>query len=363
MSSKQKIILIKKDILDLKSFNYADLNLNEDIQNMLDKLIEMYNSIKILSVKKDKTAIAFKLTSFLKAKDAITGYDKEICSGEQAKKEIPGIGEGIAKRIQEFKDTGTLTEFSTALTDDLKLKVKTLTELLKVSGIGEVKALSLIEKFNVTSVEDLIYKYKSSQISVCANQLTHHISVGLMFYHDLKLRMPWAEADEIAKIIKKIILKHDEDIIIEVCGSYRRCKETCGDIDVLISKKSGITDKTLINVVQVLSDANLLKGHLTEHGDTKYMGIIQLAGCPGRRIDIRCVAYESMGAAILYFTGSGKFNKIMRFKANQQGYTLNEYGLFYKIKNEKGDQLVTPTEEDVFKVLKFKYLTPNERDF
>lgn len=359
MALKQKITLIKKQTLfhdDAENFE------NEDCLNMLNKLIEMYNAIKLLSDKKDKPALTFKINSFLKAKDAIEAHDKQIISGQQAKLDVPGIGEGIANRIDEFKKTGTLKEFSKALENSLKSKVETLLELTKVSGIGEVKALSLINNFNVTSVEDLIFKYKTNQISICTNQLTHHISVGLQFYHDLQLRMPWAEADKIATLIKSKILNYDENIIIEVCGSYRRNKETCGDIDILISKKI-LSDKTLINVVKILQDFKILKGNLTENGDTKYMGIVQLEGCPGRRIDIRCVDYESMGAAILYFTGSGKFNKIMRFKANQQGYTLNEYGLFHFKNNEKGSKLYTPTEEDIFKVLNFKYLKPNERDF
>jgi DNA polymerase/3'-5' exonuclease PolX len=83
----------------------------------------------------------------------------------------------------------------------------------------------------------------------------------------------------------------------------------------------------------------------------------------GRRIDIRLVNYKSLGAAILYFTGSGKFNKLMRLRANQRGYTLNEYGLYHYDNEIKGEMIPTHTEEDVFKILGFLYLEPEQREF
>jgi DNA polymerase/3'-5' exonuclease PolX len=127
----------------------------------------------------------------------------------------------------------------------------------------------------------------------------------------------------------------------------------------------------LPKLVELMEREGLLVGHLTSHGNTKYMGVCRAdanAGSnvnenPGRRIDIRFVPYDSMGAAILYFTGSGTFNKLMRFRANQRGYTLNEYGLFHYNNGIKGEQVPTPTEQDVFSILRFLYLEPELRDF
>jgi DNA polymerase/3'-5' exonuclease PolX len=94
------------------------------------------------------------------------------------------------------------------------------------------------------------------------------------------------------------------------------------------------------------------------------MGICKLSSeHVGRRIDIRFVTYPSYGAAMLYFTGSGKFNKIMRYHANQRGYTLNEYGLFHYVNDIKGAQVHTYTEQDIFRILNFVYLKPEEREF
>ena len=332
---------------------------NSNIINMIDRLIMVTTGIKSTAAPKDRVGLGHKITSFAKARDAIKGYDKPIISGAQAKQNIPGVGDGIAKRIDEFIKTGKLEEIEKAVDPQAKI----ILELMTVTGIGEVKAKTLVEKFDVTSVEDLIQKYREKKIKICTNQLTHHIAVGLDFYYDLKLRMPWSDADKIAKRVTDLIHVYDKELVINICGSYRRKRPTCGDIDVLVSHPTKNDENILYKIVSILFDSGLLVGHLTSHGDTKYMGVCRLTDGPGRRIDIRLVPHNSMGAATLYFTGSGMFNKIMRFRSNQRGYTLNEYGLFHYINNVKGAQIPTITEEDVFKILRFKYLEPDQREF
>jgi DNA polymerase/3'-5' exonuclease PolX len=94
------------------------------------------------------------------------------------------------------------------------------------------------------------------------------------------------------------------------------------------------------------------------------MGVCRGPSGIGRRIDIRFVQYICLGAALLYFTGSGKFNKIMRYHANTRGFTLNEYGLYSYINGVKGDDPIpATTEQDIFKRLGFVYLSPEEREF
>jgi len=342
------------------------VKLNQHILTMLNDLIEITIKQKSTADSKDRIAYGHKITSFTKGRDAINGYTKEITSGAQARKEIPGVGEGIAKRIDEFMLTGKLKDLE--LQQHTNPEANIIMELTKVTGIGEVKARQLMENFGVTSVQDLIAKYNAGKIRVETNQLTHHIAVGLKFYHDLQLRMSWSEADQIAQRVKYLVHKFDPNLKVEICGSYRRKRETCGDIDVLVSnptiKDMTLASTTLHKIVSLMEQEELLIGHLTSHGDTKYMGVCRANSTGnGRRIDIRFIAYESMGAAILYFTGSGKFNKLMRFRANQRGYTLNEYGLFHYKNEIKGDQISTPTEQDVFATLRFLYLEPEQREF
>jgi DNA polymerase beta len=358
------------DLYDLRidagrQFSFIE-DLNAGIIRMLSSLIDVTVALKSVADPKERTALTHRITSFMKGRDAIRGYQNEIMSGAQARQEIPGVGEGIAKRIDEFLKTGTLQEIENGITAESKI----IMDLTGVTGIGDVKARQLMETFKVTSVQDLIDKYKSGVIKVTPNQLTHHIVVGLTYYHDLKLRMSWAEADQISTMVKRIVHQFDKELVLTVCGSYRRKRPTCGDIDVLITHPDVLTEQdtdkltVLPKLINLMERDGLLVGHLTANGTTKYMGVCRLIeGGPGRRIDIRFVPWSSMGAATLYFTGSGTFNKLMRFRANQRGYTLNEYGLFHYKDGVKGEQVTTPTEHDVFTILRFLYLEPELRDF
>jgi DNA polymerase/3'-5' exonuclease PolX len=348
----------------LQSLDYVN-PVNTGIIDVLDKLIKHTLSLKAAASGKDKSTHQRRIGSFIRGRDAIKDYKQKITSGSQAQKDIDGVGKGIATRIQEYINTGALHE----LADSVSPEARTIMELTSITGIGEVKALSLMNDHNVTSVNDLVKKYKDGELKIARNQLTHHIAVGIEFYHDLQQRMSWAEADQIAQVIKGKIHDWDPTLKVEVCGSYRRKKPTCGDLDVLITHPSVTTDEDLMeasplpDIVNVLEKANILVGHLTTKGHTKYMGVCKGPSGTGRRIDIRFVNHSSFGAAMLYFTGSGKFNKIMRYHANTRGYTLNEYGLYRFVNNVKGEMVEAITEKDIFRILGFVYLGPTEREF
>jgi DNA polymerase/3'-5' exonuclease PolX len=346
-------------LIDLRTMN-GTLTDNDNcgILDMLSQLIELTKKQKACATGKEKASHSRRLTSFMKGYDAISSYCGKIVSGQQAKKEIKGVGAGIAKRIDEYLKNGYLEELRVKA-DPYADSIK---DLCSVTGIGEVKAKQLIDEFNIKSVPELIEAYHNHVIKVEKNQLTKHIEVGIKFYDDLKTRMPWSEADKIANKIIKIIFNYDNIISVRVCGSYRRKKETCGDLDILISHPDNAC--ILTKIVDLLSHSGLLVGHLTHQSKTKYMGVCRLNdSLPGRRIDIRLVDHQSMGAATLYFTGSGKFNKIMRYKANERGYTLNEYGLYNYINRQKGDLIPAYSEREIFDILNIKYLEPEERDF
>ena len=337
---------------------------NSAIVEMLDQLIAFTTNLKATSSGKDKADQQRRILSFIKGRDAIKDYPKPIKSGSQAQRDIDGVGKGIATRIQEFLTTGGLAEMKVEVSPE----ARTILDLTEITGIGEVKAVALMKDYGITSVDDLIARYRRGEIRA-GKGITHHIAVGLQYYYDLKTRMPWSEADQIATAIRGTLRDIDPRLVVEVCGSYRRMRPTCGDLDVLISHPDiYIPDDSqeatpLPGIVTKLEQAGILSDHLTTGGHTKYMGICKGPTGVGRRIDIRYISYDSMGAAMLYFTGSGKFNKIMRYHANARGYTLNEYGLYHYVNTVRGDKVVAPTERDIFRILRFVYLTPTERDF
>ena len=343
---------------------------NEKIILMLDKLIDHTKGLKATCVPAERKGHGFRLSSFVKARDAIKDCKTQLMSGTQAKKLLVGVGDGVAKRIDEFLSTGTLAELNSSSSQDERSH--SIMELMQITGIGEVKATQLHDEYGIKSVMDLLQKYKSKQIGVAKNQLTAHIAVGLTYYADLQERIPWEEVNQLRQLFESTIHRYDSSLMTEVCGSYRRKTTTCGDIDLLICNPLLLEDtdvekhSQLESLVKFLTQEGLLVGHLTEHGKTKYMGVCKIphkTNSKGRRIDIRFVSRQAWASAILYFTGSGKFNKLMRYKANERGYTISEYGIFEYINGIKGEKIIVRNEHDIFNLLNFVYLTPEEREF
>ena len=165
-----------------------------------------------------------------------------------------------------------------------------------------------------------------------------------------------------------------ENIIeIVLCGSYRRGKPTCGDMDILITRKDhGGIDGILSSLITSLKEIGLLKETFTNlktsHDNYVFMGMMQLKeSFPNRRVDIKVYKRECFAFALLYFTGSAYFNRSMRLLANKLGFSLSDQGLekVNRIKSEKisiGENIECNAEKDIFKALGLSYKTPSERD-
>lgn len=354
----------------LKSKTF-DIN-NENIL-LIDQfrllVTQIEHQIRSSDKAEDRKKHGFRLTSIKKAVEVFEDYPGKIMSGNQAK-QVNGIGVKIAARIDEILKTGTLAELTEKkFATDYTEKVK---QLCGVTGIGEVRARELINKYDLQGVDDLITRWKNGEIKVAKNELTHHMEVGLRWYHDIKQKIPRTEMDIYSQFLNERAKLIDKNLIVQVCGSYRRGKQFSGDIDVLITHPSLVTAadveacpiKYLLMLVDGLTHAGILVDSLTDKGETKYMGVAKLDGnSVGRRIDIRFVAYESWAAGIYYFTGSGHFNKLFRGIALQRGYTVNEYGI-YRLNSDGKKGAVVPSfsEAQIFAIVGVDYLTPEERD-
>lgn len=316
-------------------------------QLLIDILNKLYNQYKLSN---EPTVSQFKANVILKLIKIIKSYNKEITKGEDLK-DIKGVGKGSIDRINEILKTSSLKELNK--TD----KYTILGELEKVTGIGKVRAKSLVVDYNVSSVNDLKQKVKDNKIEV-----THHIQVGLKYYDDINKRIPRNEIDNIYKLLLDVVKTIDSKLVVTICGSYRRELKTSGDIDVLISHPQYKVDiyknKYLQKLVNILTEKKFILDNLTTNGKTKYMGVCKIAST-ARRIDIRCVNYNSYFTALLYFTGSQQLNILMRNNALENGYKLNEY-LVYNLK--KKQEIYPKSEEEIFKLCKMDYIKPFDRN-
>lgn len=281
---------------------------------------------------------SFKVNTFRKTINIINDLDFEIKEAQQLNS-IKGIGKGTMDRIQEILNTGNLKE--NKIVEKKKTNMDEFTKLQTITGIGPAKARQLIEK--KINFDDLINNPTESML----NELTHHQLIGVKYYNDLLKRIDNQLIHEIELFLKKF------NFSFNICGSYRRCKATSGDIDILILKE----DKSLSEIVKLLTKHKFIIDNLTECGETKYMGICKTHKSHAMRIDIRLISKESYPFALLYFTGSKKTNTYMRNIAIKSGYKLSEYGLHDK----KNNPIQLLTEKAIFEFLQLPYLSPEKR--
>jgi DNA polymerase beta len=318
---------------------------------MNTKIIENFESLVIQT--KQKEGNSFRVRSHYKVIKILNEIDFEIKDARQLS-DINGIGKSTIARVDEILKTGKLSEIEINSNN-----ANTLKDLERITGIGPVKSKKLFDKG--MTLESILKDFKNETLN---DDFTHHQLLGIKHFDDLEKRIPYKEISMIEKFLKKELGKINKNIDLEICGSYRRKAVTSGDIDVLFfSKTTDDYDSFLSEFLNHLNTIGFLVDNLTSlDSETKYMGMCKYKNNPVRRIDIRYIPRTSVGAAKLYFTGSGDFNKKMRTYALKNGYTINEYGI-YKLKADKtkGLKIKTRTEKEIFDVLKIEYVEPENR--
>lgn len=331
--------------------------LNEDIIKWFELSIRQLEFYVDVKSGREKISYSYKLRAITKALDAIRRIDFKITTGKQLKG-YKDIGKGTIRRIDEILETGKLAEINEA--DISGAHLDYVDELMRIFGIGRIKAYELYTKYNIKSIDELKAAVKKGDID-----LPENILKGIKYVDKIKTKIPRAEIDTIYSKLIMVGIKLDPNMDVRICGSYRREKEFSNDVDVIISHPDIITKKQaknsdlMVKYIHVLEEDGFIVDSFTaENVPTKYMGVCRL-GKDGllRRIDIRYIPQESYWTALLYFTGSGEFNRRMRSVALSMDYTLNEYRLL----DDKEKPMKVTSEMDVFDYLNMEYLQPKER--
>lgn len=333
------------------------MTINQKIIDQFNLLIKQILIDIDYSSGKKQMIHMFRLRSIKIALKAIQEFPSIITSSNDLKG-IKGIGKGTLDRVDEIIKTGKLSEIKVSTKEKENLEL--IEKLEDVFGIGRKMAYELFTKHNIKTIDDLKKQYKDGTIT-----LPDTIVKGLKYIDLIKDNIPRDEIDEAYKQISKVVSDIDTNLLVTICGSYRRLSPTSGDIDMLVvhpkvlTKKKSENSKWLYKVISNLKQHGLIIDSLT--GDdvpTKYMGLFKLnKNTPIRRIDIRFIPYESYYTAILYFTGSKDFNRKMRRVAIDMGYTLNEYALL----DENDKMIKVNSEKEIFDILGMEYITPDKR--
>lgn len=286
----------------------------------------------------------FRVRAYRRAARVIEGLPKaagSLLKSGRDLSELPGIGKDLAGKIADIVKTGHFD-----LLDTLKRKLPgELGDMAALPGLGPKRIKLVYDKLKVRTLNDLRRAIKTGRLRELRG-FGPAIEKKLLGALEkpapakrFKLSVAEAEAEALVNFLR------DSGRAV-VAGSYRRRRDTVGDLDVLVTAKNGAAVGNRLveyeNVAQVVA-----------HGPTRTTVMLR----SGLQVDVRAVPEESYGAALLYFTGSKAHNIALRGLANQHGWKLNEYGLFSGKRRIAG-----ATEEDVYEKLGLKFIAPELRE-
>ncbi len=292
-------------------------------------------------------ANVFRVIAYRKAARVLEDLveDVEVLSTQGKLVDLPGIGEAIAKKINEYISTGRMKKYE----EVTKGIPNTLLDMLDIQNLGP-KTLALVHKrLRVKNLKDLKKVIKNgslAQLPQMGEKKVENIRKGIELYEKSHERLSVAIAETVASEIVDYLKGTTKVENISAAGSLRRWKETIGDIDILASGKGGT------KIIEIFTKFPKVVRILAA-GETK--GSVIVAG--GIQVDLRIVEPKSYGAALQYFTGSKAHNIKLRNIAKSKGLKLSEYGVF------RGKKMVAgKSEHDVYKILGLAYVPPEMRE-
>jgi DNA polymerase (family 10) len=262
--------------------------------------------------------------------------------------ELPGIGESIAQKIEEYLKTGKIKYY-----EELKQKYPIdFPSFSKVEGLGPKTIVKLYKFLKIKNLEDLkkaLQEHKLRDLPGFGEKSEEKIKKSIELYEQIPQRQLLGFVLPEAEMLKKKLEKSGLVERVEIVGSIRRMKETIGDIDILTIIKPNVDPMKVMDFFVSLPEVK----EVTAKGPAKTSVVLKI----GLDCDLRVFEEKSFGAAMLYFTGSKQHNIEVRKIAIKKGYKLNEYGLF------KANKLVAgKTEEEIFEKLGMQYIPPEMRE-
>ncbi len=261
--------------------------------------------------------------------------------------EIPGVGEAIARKIEELIETGKLEYY-----ENLKKSIPPgVLELLNVPEIGPRKARLFYEALGIDSIkklEEAANEHKLQVFPGMGKKAEENILRGIQLYKKREKRALLGIALPIAEEIVKQLKSLKEVDQINIAGSLRRWRETIGDIDILITSEQ--PEKVMEKFVHLPQVKEILAEGLTKSAILTRQDI---------HVDLRVVEPDSFGAALQYFTGSKDHNVRLREMAVKKGLKINEYGVFQTRDDKK---IAGKEEQEVYQALELPFIVPELRE-
>jgi DNA polymerase (family 10) len=281
--------------------------------------------------------------------------------------ELPAIGKDMASHIAELVTTGRLADL-----EELATEVpRSLVEITRVPGVGPKKVAKMWRELGITTVEgvaEAAAQGRLAELEGFGKKSEEKILAAVETYRSREKRFRLSEADQLVRPLVEHMDASPHVRKLEVAGSYRRRKETVGDIDLLVvSDDPDPVMKRFTGWAQV--------AEVDKAGDTR--GTVHLRS--GLQVDMRILPEESYGAALVYFTGSKEHNVALRRRALERGLSVSEYGVFEVLDSEERDateagatddtpgrelgaRVAGRTEEEVYGAIGLPWIPPELRE-
>ncbi|HUJ12089.1 MAG TPA: DNA polymerase/3'-5' exonuclease PolX [Verrucomicrobiae bacterium] len=322
------------------------------------EIAEMFEEIAdLLELKNENPFRVRAYRNAARALDALT-EDLQKLIQEERLTEIKGIGKDLAQKITEFATTGQCKAY-----EELKSSLpQGLLQIIRIPGFGPKRAKILYDTLKIDTIEKLEAACKDGRIAKLTGfgeKSQQKILEGIALVRQFSGRHYFHKARAVADPILEALRAHHGVIRCSIAGSLRRCRETIGDIDFLVSAKPKDAAGVIEDFVQM---SGILS--VSAKGDTKASVVLK----GGIQADLRVVSDAQYAFALNYFTGSKEHNIALRARALKlKNLSLNEYGFSPAGEKEKsakelGSSIKCKTEEDLYRALELDYVEPEMRE-
>ena len=373
LKSKFREYLASKDI-EYQTTHKKESGIPSDIKAVNENnnlIVNIFNQLRIRYQAKEDH---IRGSSYQRVVYQLKNYPDEIIEGKQVR-DLKGIGPKIVEKIDEILATKTLkllNNLNEGLPEGTGFnEMSSRDNISLVHGFGP-KIIEKLHKLNIKTISDLRKAYNEKTINLNDTQI-----IGLQCHADLQERIPREEAKQIYDKVKQYVSPKYKpsfkSLKVHLAGSYPSGKSTSKDIDILITSSDLKTkddlknDKTLLGIVELLSEKGLIK-HTLSVGSTKFLGLVKI-GDVMRHMDIRLVPESVYPFAYFHYTSGGQFNKIIREDAKSKGYKLSEWGVEVVDEKKAGISKADfvkkvkdiKTDKDIFEVMGLDYVPMENR--
>ena len=291
---------------------------------------------------------AYRVRAYRQAAQTISGLAQSVAdrveNGDDLT-ELPDIGQSMAEKITTIAQTGELPQF-----DELEETLPAqLSELMQLSGLGPKRVKALHQDLGIENLDDLkqaIDQQRVRQLEGFGRKTEETIAEHLARRQGQEARIRLLEAEEIAETLAKDLGKVEGVQQLTIAGSFRRRKETVGDLDILVTADEA-------SAVMKRFTGHEEVREIVSQGETRSTVVLR----SGLQVDLRLMPEAAYGAALHYFTGSKAHNIAVRRMGVERGLKINEYGVF-----RDDERIAGRTEEEVYASVDLPYIEPVLRE-